>query len=170
VTPKVFGIGLSKTGTVSLTAALKRLGYNATHYPPPAEVMAYAARFDALTDISVIPWIAPLALEYPSARFILTTRALEPWLASCARHFAAPATDYRRDMRCYVFGTDAYDEATFRQAYVRHEAWVRGYFAGQRERLLVMDICGGEGYERLCPFLGVPRLDEPFPHENKTRG
>jgi hypothetical protein len=36
------------------------------------------------------------------------------------------------------------------------------------ERLLVMDIAAGEGWEKLCPFLGVPIPPEPFPVANKT--
>ena len=29
----VYGIGLSRTGTTSLTSALKKLGYTSKHYP-----------------------------------------------------------------------------------------------------------------------------------------
>ncbi|HEX8335676.1 MAG TPA: sulfotransferase [Pyrinomonadaceae bacterium] len=36
-------------------------------------------------------------------------------------------------------------------------------------RLLVMDITAGDGWEVLCPFLGVEIPDRPFPHENRTR-
>ena len=36
------------------------------------------------------------------------------------------------------------------------------------DRLLVIDIVGGDGWEQLCPFLGVPIPEEPFPHSNKT--
>ena len=36
------------------------------------------------------------------------------------------------------------------------------------DRLLVMDIPAGDGWEKLCPFLGVPIPDAPFPHAYKT--
>jgi predicted SAM-dependent methyltransferase len=40
-------------------------------------------------------------------------------------------------------------------------------FEGRPDDLLIFNICGGEGYETLCPFLGLPILGEPFPHENR---
>src|SRR5207237_3908 len=47
---KVFGIGLSRTGTTSLTRALELLGYRAKHYPT-AE--SHFEEYDALTDTPV---------------------------------------------------------------------------------------------------------------------
>jgi len=35
-------------------------------------------------------------------------------------------------------------------------------------RLLVMDVTRGDGWDLLCPFLGLPIPSEPFPHENRT--
>jgi hypothetical protein len=32
--------------------------------------------------------------------------------------------------------------------------------------LLVMDICGGEGWEKLCPFLNQPTPEVAFPRRN----
>ena len=40
------------------------------------------------------------------------------------------------------------------------------HFAGRPDDLLVLDVVGGEGWERLCPFLGLAPPDEPFPHFN----
>ena len=44
-----------------------------------------------------------------------------------------------------------------------HERRVRAYFADRPDDLLVIDISAGEGWEALCPFLGVPVPDKPFP-------
>ncbi|MFX1392087.1 MAG: sulfotransferase [Promethearchaeota archaeon] len=30
----------------------------------------------------------------------------------------------------------------------------------------MLDIVGGEGYEKFCPFLGKKILNKKFPHEN----
>jgi hypothetical protein len=35
--------------------------------------------------------------------------------------------------------------------------------------LLIMDICSGDGYEKLCPFLNIPILKETFPKENVSK-
>ena len=33
--------------------------------------------------------------------------------------------------------------------------------------LFVLDVRGGEGWEKLCPFLGLNVPDVPFPHANE---
>ena len=35
------------------------------------------------------------------------------------------------------------------------------------ERLLVMDITAGDGWDKLCAFLDLAARDEPFPHEHR---
>lgn len=37
------------------------------------------------------------------------------------------------------------------------------------DRLLIMNIFEGDGYDKLCPFLEQKILDEPFPLSNQTR-
>ena len=56
------------------------------------------------------------------------------------------------------------DTARLRYAYATHERNVREYFAGRPEDLLVMNVTAGDGWELLCPFLGKPVPDFPFPH------
>ena len=43
---------------------------------------------------------------------------------------------------------------------------VIAHFAGRPDDLLVLDVVAGEGWEKLCPFLGLDPPDEPFPHFN----
>ena len=62
-----------------------------------------------------------------------------------------------------LYGTHVFDEDTFRRAYARHDSRVRDYFAGREQDLLVIDICAGEGWERLCPFVEQPVLKREFP-------
>jgi len=67
-----------------------------------------------------------------------------------------------------VYGTINYHEQRFRKIYTDHESRVRKHFEGRTGKLLILNICGGEGYEKLCPFLGLPMKDKPFPHLNKV--
>ncbi|MBC6421767.1 MAG: hypothetical protein GDA43_03165 [Hormoscilla sp. SP5CHS1] len=81
---KVFGIGLSRTGTKSLTEALNMLGINVVHYPNDEttlqELIAGNYEFsllnswDGITDITVAPYYAQLDKIYPDSKFILTVR------------------------------------------------------------------------------------------------
>ncbi len=186
VKPKVFGIGLSRTGTLSLTAALRTLGFDTAHYPADAStyatLLAGTARFglldryDGITDITVVPYYQELDLLWPAAKFVLTVREEESWLRSCRRHWERPAgnkaalgehyPDLQRFLRSAVYGARAFHRERFLRVARRHTAEVLRYFSGRDRDLLVLDVAGGQGYERLAPFLGLPVPDEPFPHHN----
>jgi hypothetical protein len=164
---KVFGIGLSRTGTTSLTRALELLGYRAKHYPT-AE--SHFDEYDALTDTPVTVRWRELDERYPDARFILTVRAMEPWLASCRAYFAAPpppGDELRTRLRTACYGTVVFEEDRFRAAMERHSAEVTAHFASRPGRLLTVDLCAGAGWDALCAFLDKARPEAPFPHENK---
>ena len=165
---KVFGVGLSRTGTVSLTAALGALGYRVKHFPPALEVVAYAERYDALTDTPVSQYVETLDHLHPGAKFVLTVRDEGAWLDSCRRHWAGrkPTTPGWRWNRRAVYGIETFDEAIFLRVYREHVERILCYFAGRSGKLLVLNVCAGEGYERLCPFLNLPVRDEAFPHRN----
>jgi hypothetical protein len=188
--PKVFGIGLSRTGTRSLTAALHVLGFDTVHYPTDASTLQTLIRgdarfpllehYDGITDITVAPYYEDLDRAYPGSKFILTVRDEESWLRSCANHWSGRSAyepgegeehrihmEIRRFLRAAVYASYEFDEARFLRAYRRHVDAVQRYFAGRPGDLLVLDICGGEGYEKLAPFLGVPIPHQPFPHKGK---
>jgi len=166
---KIFVVGLTHTGKNSLDVALTRLGYSCKHYPHPNQVMQEAARYDVLSDTPVISYMVRLDRHYPDARFILTVREIESWLKSCEVHWKRrrKLKKIQKVNRKRVYGATAFDAERFRKVYIAHEAWVRKHFAGRPDKLLVLNVCGGEGYEKLCPFLGVPVIDKPFPHVNR---
>ena len=185
--PKVFGLGLSRTGTRSLTAALRVLGWQTEHYPTDRGALEALARgdvrfphlerCDGLTDITVSPYYEDLDVAYPGSKFVLTVRDEETWLRSCANHWSgrsayqpgegeehATHMEIRRFLRAAVYGSYEFHPERFRRVYRRHVAEVTRYFEGRPGDLLVLAITAGEGYEKLAPFLGVAVPDEPFPH------
>ncbi|HET7503416.1 MAG TPA: sulfotransferase [Kofleriaceae bacterium] len=168
--PKVFGIGLSKTGTTSLTRALELLGLRAIHYPPLPAVLDLLSEYDAATDTSVACMYRELATQFPDTKFILTVRDEASWLRSAEGEFARREVtlEWKLEVRRRLFGTTAWDPARFLDGFRRHDREVRAYFADQPHRLLVMDIIGGQGWAPLCNFLGCARPDAPFPHDNAT--
>lgn len=170
--PKVFGIGLPKTGTSSLNAALVHLGYNAKHYPHPQRVYGAAESLDALTDSPVIPHIEALARRYPGALFVQTVRPLDEWLASCEAHWqtraAQPPIGFWN--RRSIFGVTVYDPAIFTRVYLEYRARVTQFFAARADlRYLEMDICHGDGWGVLCPALGLSVPACEFPHINAAK-
>jgi hypothetical protein len=184
----VFGIGLSKTGTTSLTRALRILGYRTNHFPYSA--LRYESgrlrldmdrlnTWDAVTDSPVALFFRRLEEQFPKARFILTQRDIDAWLKSCRYNHVWPG-DYVsnkgirrlphiRKILCLhrsVFGSERFHPETFRKAYESHRDAVVEHFQRRNRDLLVMDICSGDSWEPLCEFLGRPVPDVPFPHEN----
>ncbi len=178
--PMVFGIGLSKTGTHTLNECLEALGYHSVHYPDPAIMNArqferVLTGYDAATDISVAAYFRELDHMFPGSRFILTTRAIGAWARSVEDHLrrrehelALPDCPKAR-LREIVYGSRSFDRATYIVAYGRHVQNVRTYFAGRQRDLLEIDICAGEGWEKLCPFLGVAQPCIDMPWRNRTR-
>jgi hypothetical protein len=177
---KIFGIGLSKTGTVSLAKALTRLGIKTKHFPDDKITREELRRgnynlsilneFQALVDIPVAPYYAQFDRLFPAARFILTTRPVESWLTSLENHFQL-WVEYRRDdyddfvLAC-TYGVQHFSADRLRYVKELHEATVRSYFAGRPEKLLVLNVFEGEGWKELCSFLDCPAPDEPYPREN----
>lgn len=175
----IFGIGLSKTGTWSLHRALEALGYSSIHFPSPDLMIAgrfneALAGFDAATDISVSAVFERLDHAYPGSRFILTVRDLDPWLRSVGGHVdrrdapAYHAPGGARTLRERLYGSSAFDRASYARGFEAFHRRVHAHFARRESDLLTMDVCAGAGWESLCPFLGVlvPRV--PFPHANPT--
>lgn len=193
VKPVVLGIGLSRTGTSSLAAALSLLGYTTVHFPndnvtkeeltihlkaPGARLrLSILQHVHALCDTPICCAYQALDAGYEGSRFVLTTREKTSWLASCERYWRDVLGPLEKTMlphdREYVrlinrttYGTDTYDPREFTAAYDRHNASVADYFRRRRRDLLVLNICRGEGWTSLCGFLDVQVPNVDFPHIN----
>lgn len=205
---KVFGIGLSRTGTVSLTLALQSLGFRAVHLPKiwrnssmsveakllinriiiklskkfvkarkrvftetysKNNVLKLDCRivdqFDALTDISVTRFFKELDRLYPKSKFVLTIREMDSWLDSCQRHFKKRFTGGKYDQLNYdIYGVTYFRRTNFIEAYNRHMDDVTKFFCGREDDFFLLNVCAGEGFEQLCPFLGLDIPKYSFPH------
>lgn len=180
--PKVFGIGLSRTGTKSLHRAFTHLGYRSEHFPTHLLRTSNGAlaldlegvrAYEAMTDTVASVFYQELDAYYPGSKFVLTVRDIDAWVRSCAAHFApmdgepaSPAADRIRLLRQRAYGRTDFDARAFRAAYLRHIEAVTAYFRG-RDDLLVIDICEGSGWEPLCRFLGVEPGAGAFPWANR---
>ena len=99
---KIFGLGLSKTGTTSLAHALDILGYKVrdclgiTIYRKGqiSSIDRTALKnYDALTDTPIPSFYRELDIEFPNSKFILTVRELDAWLNSCKKQFNQKLAD-----------------------------------------------------------------------------
>lgn len=174
---KVFGIGFQKTATTSLAAALTILGYNVTgafltHDRNVAAKVyddAYdlADRFDAVQDT---PWpvlYKELDRWHPGSKFILTIRPTEKWIKSVVTHFKEQYIPLHE----WIYGVRhaAGHEDVYVRRYEQHNREVLEYFKDRPNDLLVMDITKGDGWEKLCPFLGIGIPPVIFPSQNLAK-
>lgn len=178
---KVFGVGLSRTGTTSLAKALNALGVRTKHYPADDQTLSELRsgnyrlsvldKFQGVVDITVAPYYAQLDALYPNSKFVLTIRDMDSWLRSIREHWRVwmdsdPHKEFTRFICACVYGALEVNEERFAWVFRLHVRNVQAYFDGRGD-LLVMDIAGGDGWEKLCPFLGLPVPNVPFPHANQ---
>jgi len=180
---KVFGIGLHKTGTTTLAECFRILGYNVC-----PEEDAYASAHDVTVNdyrhclllarmyeaFADSPWnfmgvYRVLDAVFPDAKFILTTRGEDQWFRSVLRWVALKNAG--AGIMVGALGTEVTlktsEEAI--EGYRKHNNEVAEYFhegttAPEDARLLVVDFESGDGWERLCQFLGKPVPEAAFPH------
>lgn len=176
--PKIFGIGLSKTGTTSLFAALDELDFRTITFRHMVALgledwrsgafrIDYLGAVDAATDLPIGTYFRELDQLYPGSKFILTERPLDPWLASIERQFTTspePATAYRRDVRMATYGVARFNRDRFARVHSDHAAGVRDYFKDRPDDLLIQNYFDGDGWDSLCTFLNRPVPDTPFPN------
>jgi len=188
---RIFGIGLSRTGTTSLTAALEQLGFRALHFPAdepsrrkvaefidaggPSLRLPVLDRVDALTDTPVCATFDGLDAAYRGSLFVLTVREKESWLESCERYWTTalepfmrehpddPWTLYVQALGRKLYGGADFDRSRFSAAYDRYHERVAEHFRARSRDLLKLEICAGAGWEPLCRFLGLPTPGVAFP-------
>jgi hypothetical protein len=179
--PRVFCIGLNKTGTSSFHRAMTILGLQSLHWGGPAVREAVEAalvegrpllsgldqRFDAFADIlPIAQHYALLDEQYPGSRFVLTVRPVEDWIDSRRRHVE---NNIRRKAVGEYDGTFLeVDEPAWRREWETHVRQVRAHF-GDRTDFLEVDITSGAGWRPFCDLLGVPVPADPFPWQNRYR-
>jgi hypothetical protein len=187
---KIFGIGFPKTATSSLSKALTLLDYRSVHDPYdilprffPEELKDFRYDPGILENNDALAGVVCLVFReldqaYPGSRFILTVRDEENWLASLRGHLYPRARATRMDaelplqpfVRSSMFHGDLWfieaHAGDYLAAYRRFNQDVCDYFKG-RDDLLIMNIEAGDGWEKLCGFLGRDIPPEAFPWKNR---
>jgi hypothetical protein len=130
---------------------------------------------------------------YPNSKFILTVRDEQAWLASWQKQIGgtkgnevstryAWAQPIRRlqaavrealtgeirfthlHARLSIFGVYTFHAERCLYVYRLHRKNAVDYFKDRPNDFLIMDICAGDGWEQLCPFLEIATIPAtPFP-------
>jgi SAM-dependent methyltransferase len=176
--PRIFGIGLNKTGTSSLHEALRTLGYESLHWGGPEVHHKVKAaldagvpmlthldqRYDAFSDIGLLSRRFALAdRQYPGSRFILTVRPVDEWIDSRRRHVE---NNIRRKAAGEYNGTFLeVDLDKWMIEWELHMERAHRYFRG-RDDFIEIDITHDAHWGPICKLLGVPEPETPFPWKN----
>ncbi len=171
-----------KTGTTSLGAAFRILGYRSCSWHPRA-----AASFKKSNDFSVLkkyldkydafddgPWhdcrFEDLDHHYPNSKFIILEREDGGWIRSMEKHQSPEFNinnippQYLRD--AWLTDKDSHIAELLAWKNEKYKK-IRHYFKDRPEDLLAFDI--RTGWEPLCTFLDKPVPSQPFPEKNVSR-
>jgi hypothetical protein len=186
---KIVGSGLGRTGSMSLKLALEQLGFGPCHHmvevfahpeTTPLWVAASHGRPDweavfkdyvSAVDYPTAGYWREIADTYPDAKVIHTERDPDAWFDSTQATIFAPGSfadnpppqlkEFFESFTGPLAG-HIHDRAFMTDFFRRNSDEVKATIAP--ERLLVLQV--GEGWERLCAFLGVPVPGTPYPREN----
>ena len=188
---KILGIGLPRTGTTSLVAALACLGYKAQHghgrrYPFDIHDcrvhlgVDHFRLFDDLEAIAECEYWRWLIMAYPEAKCVLTVRDPDHWYRSIAAH--VDVIHNRQSGRSWwdieqadrtqerLFGSKWPLRTLYLDAYERHLLAVEAFCEKIGRPLLTFRV--EQAWRPLCEFLEKPIPTEPFPWRNRlaTKG
>lgn len=188
---RVIGVGLPRTGTRTLSAALEILGFTCVHQPAgqhqlwesldetdfiyPADMRnCISPLCDALVECAY--WRVLLD-AYPEAKVVLTVRGLNSWFDSIAGHINRIHNGFNGCSELEILQADRSHErmfgskypikALYSEAYHCHCLAVRQYCMSKERRLLEFDCTRGE-WGSLPGFLGLTEPKATFPHRNKA--
>ncbi|RFU41864.1 sulfotransferase family protein [Actinomadura logoneensis] len=193
---EVIGAGFGRTGTLSLQAALERLGFGPCHHMlgmlhKPAEIRLWRAAANGGTvdwdEVyrgyrSTVDWPGArfwreLAGHFPEAKVILGVRDPDSWYES------ALGTIYRAAVDTSSAASSVLTEMREMSREVVWDGLFDGRFADREHALRVFEehmvdvqrslpadrlllFQAADGWEPLCAFLEKPVPDEPFPWRN----
>ena len=182
----IFNLGLFKTGTTSLHAAMDMLGFRSIHdwkcekkvvraIDENKDWLYYLKQYNTFTEIW--PHLQDNFPQYdvqnPGSKFILTIRDMDERIESYKKHLRRYLNIRKEPRHCWkncplllYYKMKNWDKTFIQQDFLQHNQRVQDYFKDRPDDLLVINICAGEGWEPLCKFLDKPVPDIPFPKEN----
>ena len=169
---KVYGLGLSRTGTTTLNNVLLEMGLNVVHYPSPNQLGD--PQLDGATDISVIPFYKLLDLNNPGSKFILTLRDKEQWLDSIVPYLERKRqwsqSGWQVQIREEIYGTAFPNRQEASEAWDIHHSDVRKYFRHRPYDLLEINLTDGSSSpQQVAEFLDIKTSLTEWPHYNKLK-
>jgi len=175
---KVFIIGLPRTGTTSVCAAMLALGYKVAHTAYTQRTFEQA---QVIADTPVFCDFQRLDNYYPNSRFIYLERAEHLWLPSIRQLLMRMKKNILRTdggfnttiKRCYqkVFTPfteeNIQDDNFLLNCYQQHQQEITAYFSNRPQDLLSINISQESSYQQLLTFLALENPTGNFQQMNR---
>ena len=172
----IFNIGLNRSGTKSLTYAIRDLKIKSLHFAVDSDNIGnnsieietvlidniqrnYKAlyglddTYQGFSDFNGESYYERLYNDYPNSMFILTVRPFNDWVKS------------NQNNEIHIGRTAPTIETLIKKYNVIKD--IRNFFSDKSDQFLEMDICNGDGWDKLCNFLNLQKPNKKFPHLNK---
>ncbi len=179
---KIIGVGNQKTGTTTLGAALRLLGYRHQSYSVRSslmyangsleELLTWSDHYQSFDDV---PWALlyrELDDRHPGSKFILTyRRSSQAWFDSLAKHMqrmGSKSASHEMNEAIYGRPDPQHDRALAIRVYEEHNEAVRRYFRDRPGDFIELCWENGDGWPELTGFLGRPIPAASFPHANRA--
>ncbi|ORZ01265.1 P-loop containing nucleoside triphosphate hydrolase protein [Syncephalastrum racemosum] len=151
-------------------------------HPEKADFDRIYQGFDAAVDWPTAAFYEPLMKKYPEAKVILSVRDAEGWYKSASNtifknvdglpegtpEHRVRAVEMAKTVLCngYFNGVESIKDKDYMvKRFNENTEEVKRKVPA--DRLLVFEV--GEGWDRLCEFLGKPIPDVPYPNTNSTK-
>ncbi|MBA6347730.1 MULTISPECIES: sulfotransferase [unclassified Colwellia] len=178
---KIFIIGLPRTGTTSICAAMLELGYTVAHTAYTQKTFDHA---QVIADTPIFADFKRLDTFYPNSKFIYLSRESQKWLPSIKQLLQRMYINVTRDdggfntiiKRCYQstfspFTSDNIEDDNFLSlCYQRHKSEVGQYFIARPQDLLTIDVSESDSYQKLLNFLSLAQGNESASFERLNTG
>ena len=175
---KIFGIGLSRTGTRSLTRALQSVGFKIIHFPRDQRTLEQLqngdyrldilSEYDGITDLPAAIYWQELCDCWADCRIIHTTRNADSWLASMEKHLAKTARCPGHAMKSaiYWYRAAAYGTLKFNRRRLLRARAVHEYRIEQADtEILKINIDNPHGaMQNIAEYTGKTHPGSGFPH------
>ncbi|KAK3287330.1 hypothetical protein CYMTET_5154 [Cymbomonas tetramitiformis] len=117
---------------------------------------------DVFSDTPIFVMAKMLRWRYPDARFVMTTRELDPWLDSTGRlmEYKCPriAKGWKEFHRWY-YGPGCHDDVVWRRRYVEHHVRMLKMFEGQL-LLIPLEMPDDEKFKSLLTYLDCEAVED----------
>ena len=183
------GIGHFRISTARKCSALVELGFATLDWSNPitSELISDddLVLFDAFTDTPSCVKFEQNYHRFPNSRFIYTTRPAADWQRSYESHLkrnfhvsnfedAKERTADKDAVRhgslfVEIYSSLYFSHDSYATAFDAYDRRVRQFFSDKPwERFIEFNMFSGDGWAKLCAFLGRDIPSEPFPWDNRT--